>query len=225
MFTEVETKIYDYLTTRDITHVSATEIAQELFVSRSTIYNVCKKMGYDSYSQFKHLYQRKSTQLKNVEVSSMLSEVPDVALQNIITTILKSRRVYVFGKYATSIVGQYFERQLVNLGFDAILILDMFELEVRLKQFTENDCLVIFSNSGILLPEEAYCIRESRAETICITQQFSMLDKLSNQTVYLTKLNSKDSPPFEREDLFQLIVMAEKILINLKIQGKDNCTN
>ena len=62
-FNENEHNVYKYLIRTDISNKSAETIAKELFVSRTTIYRVCNKMGYKSFSHFK-IFERNTGKSK-----------------------------------------------------------------------------------------------------------------------------------------------------------------
>jgi Transcriptional regulators len=218
---ETEKRIYQYLISTDIEDKSAEKVATELFISRSAIYRVCKKMGYTSYSQFKHsrtsLQAEKQRMLKEVDALDVFSHVNDEEMEVIIKRLITSKHIFVIGTYATSIAARYFVRQLLNLGFFVVLCVDEFELRMRSKDIGENDVIIYFSNSGRFRPHY-YLLTELKAPTIGITKAESKLALACSHAITFDFSLYKDDKSFDRENIFPLIVIAQKLLINIKEQ-------
>jgi len=215
-FSNTEKIIYQYLISKDITQKSASEIAQQLFVSRASIYRVCYKMGYKSFSQFKYLYNQKHHELKQVEVQPVFDFVDESEIVEILEDIINAEQIYVWGAYATNIASSYFVRQLVNLGFKAILISDSFEFESRSKSITKNDIFICLSNSGVYDDTDLKNLRHLPCELICITKEGSALAQVADKAILFDFPIDKNGKAFDRENLFHLVVIAEKILVNVR---------
>jgi len=209
--------IYQYLTKADIQKMSADEIAEKLFVSRTSIYRVCLKMGYSSFSQFKYLFLSKAKKIETVDSYAVFNHVNDSQLITILEKLIHSEQIYVFGTHATGMAANYFARQLVNLCYSAIFITDAFELESRLRMFHATDCIVCFSNGGRYTPDIIQLLSDAPIEVIAITKENSPLTIAANYAITFNFPIDK-TQAFERENLFNLIVITEKILVNLKNQ-------
>lgn len=217
-FSENEKRIFKYLTTEDVTNKSATEIAKTLFVSRASIYRLCNKMGYASFSQFKYLYLQETAQLKNVDSLAVFDFVNDSQMPEMLRQFMAAEQIYVFGTHATTTVSGYFVRQLVNLGYRSIHISDSFELDAWSKLFTNRDCMLCFSNSGRFLPDDLACLQALPTQIMSITKQDSPLAKISDYAVVFDFPVDKYAAAFKRENMFNLMVITEKFLVNLNEQ-------
>lgn len=214
-FSKTEKLIYNYLVTHDVSDKSADEIADELFVSRTSIYRVCKKMGYKSFSEFKYLYSKRPDNIVVVDSLNVFDHVFDHDFNIILDVLLNSKRIFVFGTRATAMVSNYFSRQLVNLNLNGICISDEYELESRLSMFEETDCIVCFSNSGNYTPHIIETLSDLVAIVIGITKTNSPLSSVSDFKIDFDFPIDVDCA-FERENLFNLMVLTESLLKNLQ---------
>lgn len=219
--TPSELTIHRFLTNHDITLMSAKMVAEQLFVSRSSIYRVCQKMGYSSFSHYK--YSQKISQNNDgiIEVNSLdvFDHVDDHELMTFIQHIQTAQVIYVVGIFATEIAARYFVRQLLNLGYQAILISDSYEFESRALHITNQDILIDFSVSGYVSELHHSILTHCKAPILAITRTSSDLAKLAQSSILFDFEVSHDDSPFVRENLYEAITIAQKILINLNQGG------
>lgn len=219
-FNENEYNVYKYLTRTNISNKSAETIAKELFVSRTTIYRVCIKMGYKSFSHFKFSketqeIEKEEKKMIEVKIDELLEMTYSEDLKKIIDEIIVAERIFVLATQATCFASNYFSRQLVNLGFFAVAMRDEFEFLEYKKLFKEKDLLICISNSGenVLINPN---IKEMKTKIISLTKKESTLTKLSDCSITFDFTDYKAENSFDRENIFPIFVIIQKILINLK---------
>ena len=216
--TENEESNYRFLIANDITHMSAEQIAEILFVSRAAIYRVCHKMGYRSFTHLKYVKEQKVEQkieLQEVDNTDVFNYVDDTQLLLIIEKILQAQHVYIIGTHATSIAAQYLCRQLINLGCLAVRINDEFELDHLRHKFTAKDVVFCLSASGENTVISNY-ISPLDSTSVAITKQNSSVHAHCQYAITFDFSIYKDKNSFDRENIFPLIVIIQKLLINMK---------
>ena len=219
-FNENEHNVYKYLIRTDISNKSAETIAKELFVSRTTIYRVCNKMGYKSFSHFKFSKEtqekvKEEKKMTEVSIDDLLKMTHSGDLEKIMDEIIMAERIFVLATQATCFASNYFSRQLVNLGFFAVALRDEFEFLEYKKLFKEKDLLICISNSGEndLINNN---VKDIKTKIISLTKEKSLLEKLSYYSITFDFTNYKAENSFDRENIFPIFVIIQKILINLK---------
>ena len=120
--TDLEKKITEYVVTNpeDILYLTANELAEKLYVSKTSVINLSKKFGFDGYSELRyyvkhHIESQENTKLipsfndilLNIydEVKKTLSLQNEENIQAIVETIKNSRAVLHYssgGFYAFS---------------------------------------------------------------------------------------------------------------------------
>ncbi len=215
--TPSEQIIHHYLTTHDIQQMTAKSVASILFVSRSSVYRVCQKMGYTSFSHFRFAQKIHSEKQEIIEVNSLdvFDHVDDHLLKDFIQSIHHASTIYVIGIFATEVAASYFVRQLLNLGYHAILIHDSFELESRLLHMTPSDLLINLSNTGSVSTMHQTLFERCLAPLYAITKAKSKLDLLAKKAIVFDFDFSPEDSPFVRENLYAMITIIQKILINI----------
>ena len=214
-----EKRIYKYLISTDISKRSADSIAEDLFVSRTSLYRVCKKMGYSSFSHFKFAQTNPvvdTSALQSVNSLQIFEEVQDEQMEPIIRQLIAAQNIFVYGTNATSLAAHYLVRQLVNLGFFAVLMVDEFEFASRAHTITNEDCIICFSNSGQYYDKVYDLLARVEAQVIAITRAESRLAKAADLAITFDFEVSKADKTFDRENIFNLIVVTEKLLVNLQ---------
>ncbi|MGL5041978.1 MAG: MurR/RpiR family transcriptional regulator [Culicoidibacterales bacterium] len=215
---ENEKAIYRYLVTTDITQMSAQHVACKLFVSRTAIYRVCQKMGYRSFTHLKYVKEQKvgnTTEIQKVDSTELFKHVFDSQLVAIIEKLLQAHVIYIFGTHATSVAAQYLCRQLINLDCLAVRITDEFELTHIQHRFTTNDVILCLSASG-QNPIITKAIPHFQAESIAITKHNSAIALACPLAITFDFPITTTTNSFDRENIFPLIVIVQKLLINIK---------
>ena len=91
----------------------------------------------------------------------------------------------------------------------------MFEFLEYKKLFKEKDLLICISNSGEndLINNN---VKDIKTKIISLTKEKSSLEKLSYYSITFDFTNYKAENSFDRENIFPIFVIIQKILINLK---------
>ncbi|TLG72940.1 MurR/RpiR family transcriptional regulator [Culicoidibacter larvae] len=214
-----EAMIARFLLHSDINNKSAEQIAKELFVSRSAIYRVCNKLGYRSFSHLKYAMeineQHDEQELLSVQVDELFQTIDVSQLQQILRMIIVSERIIILSTQATRIASSYLARQLINLGYFAYAVHDEYEFAELKKLLHDRDLLVCISNSGendIL----STAMQELTQESFAITKLDSTLAQTAQAAIGFDFSEYRSQNSFDRENLFPIFVIIQKILINLK---------
>lgn len=212
-----EYQIYLYLKKNDVSKMSAASIAKKLFVGRSMIYRVCKKMRYQTFSEYKYAQMMSQQEHKQVafNLASSLTDSDLSDLNLILKELINARHVYVAATSATAIAAQYLSRQLLNLGLFALVVSDYYELKQRKKIFERGDVVLCISNSG--KNEELNDQVDHLQQTlIAITKTDSELHGLSDLAIHFNFEDYRYENPFDRENLFPIFVIIQQLLKSLR---------
>ena len=223
---ENEKKIAKYLTGVDLDSKTVEKIAEELFVSRATIYRVCKKMGFNSFTHFKFEYgkfKKNKKKMRGVDSLDIFEHVNDQHLEYIVENIVKAETVYIFATFASVIAAEFFERQLVNLGIKAFIIEDEFELKERSCFINKEDIIICLSNSGELTKTANKILENAISTVIGITKEYSTLERIAQISITFDFTSYQSGNTFDRENIFNIIVILQKILVNIREhENKEN---
>lgn len=216
-FNENEYDVYRYLLKKDISDKSADAIAKELFVSRTTIYRVCNKMGYKSFSHFKFSKESENEkkQIYEVDIKGFLEMIQEGDMEKVLDEIILADRIFILATQATCIASTYMARQLLNLGYFAMAVKDEFEFAELKKLFKKNDLVICISNSGenrLIIKN----IKTLKTKVLSLTKKDSSLKKISDYSISFDFTDYKEENSFDRENLFPIFMIIQKILINLK---------
>ena len=147
----------------EIQDLSIQKLANMRFVSTATIIRLCKKIGYNGYSELKyHLKQeaqndqnsRQSETVKNIIDKNLLmirqtSELIDEeSIEKIVNTMKDANRIHFFGKGITSTILSYFSKLLLTRGIINGYYEDTHIAYIAAEQMTDKDVLFLCSLSG-----------------------------------------------------------------------------
>ena len=208
-----EYQIYLFLKKNDISKKTAANIADELFVGRSMVYRVCKKMGYQTFSEYKYAQMMSHQEHEQVAINlgSSLTESDLSDLSLVINELKKARHIYVAATSATAIAAQYLSRQLINLGLFAIGIGDHYELKQRKITFNRGDVILCISNSGKNEDLNGQ-VTGLEQPLIAITKTDSELHRISDLAIHFNFEDYKYENPFDRENLFPIFIIIQHLL-------------
>ena len=100
------------------------------------------------------------------EMQEALTKVEPSAVEKAISTILSSKKIFIYGVGRSGLVGQAFAVRLVQLGFDVHFVGDMTTPFVD-----ETDLVIIVSNTGETMSavQTANIVRRVGAKVIAVT--------------------------------------------------------
>ena len=160
--TEIEKKIFHYIVEnpKQIKGQTAKEIAEQNFVSKTTVINVAKKCGFQGFSDFKYYLQYHqhaadkasdfltTAQRLREEVERTFFLTDEAALTEAGNYIIGSRLVYIFGVGLSGQVAAMLENLLLKLGIKALYIRDSNNIQMIAESGTKDDTVVLLSLSG-----------------------------------------------------------------------------
>lgn len=163
--TDLEKKIVEYIMNnpRKIQDSSASEIADAIYVSKTSIINLSKKLGFEGYSELRYYvkdYLKDNEKNKpnlsfedmldsiNTEVTKTLSLQSKDNIKEIVKKILSSRIVYVIGRGASEPIANLLCSRLALLNVKAILIGDPNIIDVLGNSLALDESVIVMSLSG-----------------------------------------------------------------------------
>lgn len=163
--TDLEKKIIEYIVAnpKDILYLTANELAQKLYVSKTSIINLSKKLGFDGYSELRyfvkhHIESEEKAKLipsfndilMNIyeEVSKTLSLQKEENIKEIIDVIRNSRAVYIIARGASMPLADLFCSRLALLKIKSIFISDLNLIDVISENLSKGETLILMSLSG-----------------------------------------------------------------------------
>lgn len=186
-FTEVEKKIAkDILTNpENFTNSSAATIADQLYISKTSLINFAKKLGFQGFSELKYFVKSqlntsedKKEKDFDILVSNLQTEfeksiklIDETLIKEFCEYITQSNRLYIASRGASKQFAQLFCNRLNMLGIPSIFIDDFNLINVLKDHLTENDTVLLISLSGKtkILVSFAEYILSSSAKLISIT--------------------------------------------------------
>lgn len=163
--TDLEKKIVEYIMNNPkmIQDSPASEIAEILYVSKTSIINLSKKLGFEGYSELRYYVKDYLTSkeknnndlsydtiLDNIhtEIIKTISLQSEENINKIVNRILSSRIVYVVGRGASEPIANLLSSRLALLNIKAILIGDPNIIDVLGDSLSEDETIIVMSLSG-----------------------------------------------------------------------------
>ncbi|KRN09057.1 MurR/RpiR family transcriptional regulator [Liquorilactobacillus mali] len=199
-FTPTEILIYNYLIAHpdEALNLSIRQLGSAIHVSSASIIRCIKKMGYDSFYEFK--YNLKQQQM-NLQTKKLEADY-DTKIINIASTFFRRPllqqyshelvsfkklisnvdSVLFFGIGTSGILAQYGARQFSNFGINSIYNVDPFYPLPQKKQSDANQIAIILSVSGETpeIVDRALSLKADNFHIISITNNnYSTLAKVS----------------------------------------------
>ena len=196
------------------------KIAQAAYASPASVVRMCKKLGYKGFKDFKIDFILSNAKVEipetkeyndvilsknsnygesviqnNIRILEETLKIHDpVALHKAAESIMKARRVFIFGKGSSFLVCKDLEMKLRRINKLAIAQGESHEQLVDASFLNQNDVVVLISNSG-KTPEivrAALLVKEKKAKIISIVKiGSSFLADLSDIILYTTSLEGE----------------------------------
>ncbi len=153
--TDVERNIYNYIINNvdKIPYMRVREIAKESNSSPSSVMRFVHTSGYDSFSEFKLFFKRKSTDIYKEsdfeKGSDLLSRDKfhkdiELTLHAIAEQILPAENIIFFGMGGSGAICNYAARRLATIGYNTFALTDpTFPLQQKLKNTSDNVVIVL----------------------------------------------------------------------------------
>lgn len=215
-FTKSEEILLDFIEKNfnKIPKYSVTKICEEAFTSQATINRVCKKLGFKGFSELKYSIEsdlEKMENSKSSNINNTLFYIKNINFQDVksVVDILKeNKKILIYGLGASQITASYFQRQLLYLGFQGIVVQE----ERMIEQFNDF-ILFILSSSGETLRVKhiAKNFRDKGNMLISITKFGSSLHELSNFS-FTHNISIDKLDVIAREQQLHMIIMVNELI-------------
>ena len=204
---------------REIPNYSAIKLCEEAYSSQATLNRVCKKLGFKGFSELKFSIEEDLKLMntsKNSHIHNTIHYIDNInfeEIDNIIKILKNNRKILLYGLGASQITAAYFQRQLLYLGFQAIMI-----SEEKMMESFDDFIIFIVSSSGETLRVKhiAKNMRNLGRNVVAITKKNSSLDELVSSSfthnISIDKLNV-----IAREQQLHMIIMINELINRFQI--------
>ena len=165
-----EIKILQYIikNTDEIQKITVKELSQRLFVSKTTIINLAKKLGYEGFSELR-FFLKNISERKTENQEEYISEKNDVndifeemsheinrtlmiqdreEIEEVVKKIIKSRIVYIISRGGSVHTGEYLNSRLAACKIKSIFISDINLINAVIENVLDNEMIIFLSQSG-----------------------------------------------------------------------------
>lgn len=199
-FTVSEKEIADYILSspKEASRLTIQAMASKIRVSNATITRFSKKIGCKNFSELKlqlasgselveNNYDDSSLLMKYQEILRDLNGMNDYnEIKNILTMILKAKRIYIYGVGSSGLAAQELNYRLSRMGFTCEAVIDTHLMVIRSSLLKKDDLLLAFSRSGETqeLVISVTKAQENGAKIVSVTSsEDTRLTKVSNLTL------------------------------------------
>lgn len=198
-----------------IVNNTATSLAQKYYTSTMTINRLSKKLGFESYSDFRSTIKLKLNEiLKNDYVTALSAYLENIDFEYIhenAKIFSKDERYIIFGLGASNISAQAFQRQMLMLGYN-VMICDWDNVNFCI----ENNNLVVISSTGetheaLMLINQ---VKDKAKQIISITKKASTVQKLSD-IAFIHNVNVTKEMPLLHEQQTHIHIIISEIINEL----------
>lgn len=198
-----------------IVNNTATSLAQKYYTSTTTINRLSKKLGFESYSDFRSTIKLKLNEiLKNDYVTALSAYLENIDFEYIhenANIFSKDERYIIFGLGASNISAQAFQRQMLMLGYN-VMICDWDNVNFCI----ENNNLVVISSTGetheaLMLINQ---VKDKAKQIISITKKASTVQKLSD-IAFIHDVNVTKEMPLLHEQQTHIHIIISEIINEL----------
>lgn len=203
----------------EIPNYSAIKLCEEAYSSQATLNRVCKKLGFKGFSELKFSIEEDLKLMntsKNSHIHNTIYYIDNInfeEIDNIIKILKNNRKILLYGLGASQITAAYFQRQLLYLGFQAIMI-----SEEKMMESFDDFIIFIVSSSGETLRVKhiAKNMRELGRNVVAITRKNSSLDELVSSS-FTHNLSIDKLNVIAREQQLHMIIMINELINRFQI--------
>ncbi|MGL6063502.1 MAG: MurR/RpiR family transcriptional regulator [Fusobacteriaceae bacterium] len=220
-FTKSEESILDFIEKNfsEIPKYSVIKLCEDAYTSQASVNRVCKKLGFKGFSELKYFIEQDIDKMRNskkLNINNTFFYFENINFQNVknIVEILKNnRKILIYGLGASEITALYFQRQLLYLGFQAIVVNE----EKMIEQF-DDFILFILSSSGetLRVRHVAKNFKDKKKIVISITKLGSSLHEISDlaftHNISIDKLDT-----ISREQQLHMIIMINELINKIQV--------
>lgn len=213
-----EKGVYNYLGSNydQITKLHSSIVAQECFCSTTTVHRTIKKLGFESFAEFKYAItdEIKASQINNDDTNFIL-DLDGIDLSNlsdVAKILIRADVVYVYGVGACMDCAHNLYRQLMLVGIPTIVIDD-----IHLMRNMTRGTFMSISNRGSqrLTINATMRAKNNGLDIISITKKNSMLEKISHKSI-VHNINTNDLDYVSREQLLHVYYITTKLVQKIR---------
>lgn len=215
-FTKSEESILDFIEKNfdKIPKYSVVRLCEEAYASQASVNRVCKKLGFKGFSELKYSIEQdleKMQSSKSLSINNTFFYIENINFQDVqeVAEVIKeNRKILIYGLGASQITASYFQRQLLYLGFQAIVVSE----ERMIEQF-DDFILFILSSSGetLRVKHVAKKFKDRGKTVIAITKSGSSLDELCDFT-FTHNISIDKLDAIAREQQLHMIIMINELI-------------
>lgn len=237
--------VYDQLTANErelVSHIlqekqqvrgmNSTQLAQHLHVSRTTLVRFWKKLGVQSYAEFRLLLQQDQRELDTPGVElgaivrmyhAMIDELPKLPYGRVCRLLRAAPTIYIYGTgNEQKAIAEEFKRIFLLLGKCCVDLFDLGEVESARRRFGPEDVFVAISLSGE--GAEALrvmrCVQGSEIHTLSITRWASnALAQMCQENLYVATKTVQRAGRASYEMVAAFYLLLDILLIRCLEQG------
>lgn len=202
-----ERLIFEYIQchAHEISGISAKVIATETFTTTTSVNRVCKKMGYQSYTELRYQFSRDRRVAEPVKFS-IGNEKEELIIQ-LCNQLINSSHIFLYSRGASLTSLNYLSRFLSLASLPHLILNDIHQL-TRVSQGT----LVLISKSGetASLVEMARNALRKGLKIIAITKRGSTLATLST-LCWPLDIDIDAISLYQREGQLELLTVVDRI--------------
>lgn len=226
----------------EVIHLSITKLAEKVGVSEATVVKFCQKIGYSGYQELKiflaasiknkdneeHIYDdiaagdstetiiNKIFQIYSGSFSDTKKMLKNSELNECVSMLLESKRIFFFGYGASGIVALDGELKFKRIGYNTEALTDNHSQKTVASLLSKKDLVIAISDSGRTkeLIESLVIVKKSGANIIAITSNLgSPITNYSDQIL----LNSSKETSFRGSALASR--MSQMAVIDMLFLG------
>lgn len=155
-FNQLELQIYEYImkNSSQISFMSIRQLASQIPTSTASVLRFCKKIGYDSYNDFKYVFKQslQEEQYQQYDFDEVIEclkkidgEIYKQKMNEAIELLGHVDRVLFLGVGDSGIIGEYGARRFSSYGKFALAINDPY---YNVNIYGENCAVIVLSISG-----------------------------------------------------------------------------
>lgn len=219
-FTKSEESILDFIEKNfdKIPEYSVVRLCEEAFASQASVNRVCKKLGFKGFGELKYSIEHdldKMENTKNQSVNNTFFYIESINFQDVqgLAEIIKeNRKILIYGLGASQITASYIQRQLLYLGFQAIVV-----SEDRMIEQFDDFILFILSSSGetLRVKHVAKKYKDRGKIVVAITKLGSSLDEICDFT-FTHNISIDKLDVIAREQQLHMIIMINELINRVK---------
>lgn len=237
---DLERKIVEYIMNNPekVPYLTANELSQILYVSKTSIINLSKKLGFDGYSELRYyvknyLENKKGKKevlsyedaLENIydEVTKTLSLQNEDNIKKIAEKIINSRIVYVIARGASKPIADLLSSRLAILKVKSIFVADPNVIDVLGDSLREGETILLMSLSGKTekILKIAKTARARNIDVIALTSfSNNSIQKIANYNMFCFANNTET----KYNDLISRVglhILAQILLTYIAISRKE----